>query len=267
MERLVDVAPGQALHVRDEGAIDAPAVMWFHALGTDSSIWGDLFVSLASGHRLIAIDAPGHGGSPLWTSLSQQSLAQAVWQVADRLGLERLSMVGTSMGAVTALQAAALHPDRLHKLVLCAATLVRPESMGADLRQRSAAAHADDMESLAQRMCRRWFPDGTDATDSLRQAIETLVCQTRPQGYSDGAQAFSTYDLGPALRILQSRTLLVCGDHDAEVPEHFAALVRQHPLARLIVLPGVGHFPANEAPDLFLQVLREHLERQPRPAS
>lgn len=259
MGRCVEIGPGQVLHVQDEGAADAPAVMWFHALGTDSSIWQHQFASLADRYRLIAIDAPGHGGSPPWPSLTQQSLAQSVWQLADRLGLGQVSLVGTSMGAVVALQAAALQPDRVHKLVLCAATLVRPEAMGADLRARSAAAQADDMHALALVMGRRWFPDGTDASPGVRQAIEALVRNTRAQGYADCARVFSTYDLSAALSVLQSRVLLVAGDHDAEVPEHFACLVRQYPLARLLVLPGVGHFPANESPQRFAQAVQEHL--------
>lgn len=238
------------LNVIDEG-VDHPdgvAIVLLHALGTDASLWRPQREAWRPHRRVVCIEAPGHGNSPVWDEVSLDTLARAVWAVADHLGLQRLTLAGTSMGAVIALQAAALQAERVHRLVLMGALLVRPPSEG-DLGQRAAQAAAQDMRPLADQMIPRWFPDGIHASEAMRQQVREMVLRTAPEGYARCAQACTSYDLSSALALLQGRTCLVTGLQDGNVPAHFRALATAHPQLQLVELDAVGHFPGLEQPE------------------
>ena len=169
-ERLIEVAPGCRLNVIEEGAESAAAgstLVFLHALGTDSSIWRSQREHFRATHRVVCIDAPGHGQSPSWPELTLRAFSAAVWRVADDLEIARLTFVGTSMGAVVALDAALQQPDRVDLAVLCGARLVRNDAQAHDLHCRSSSALHGDLEQVAQAMvdrgsrrpprCRRLF--------------------------------------------------------------------------------------------------------------
>ncbi|HSV77856.1 MAG TPA: alpha/beta fold hydrolase [Ramlibacter sp.] len=262
---LREVAPGLRLYVSDEGSGDA--IVFLHALGTDSSIWQPQRAQLVRTHRVVCIDAPGHGGSPLWPAVSLQGLAEAVWRVADQLGVARIALVGTSMGAVVALRAAALQPARVDRVVLCAARLVRGGAQGHDLARRSASALQGDLAEVADAMVERWFPPPAQVPDAIRRQVRELVLRTSPAGYAACAQACSAYDLSAELALLQQRCWLVAGEHDEQVPAHFEALGRACPAARVVLVRGAGHFPNLERPALFNALLAEETgSRQARQA-
>jgi pimeloyl-ACP methyl ester carboxylesterase len=75
----------------------------------------------AGGLHVIAYDARGHGRSGFTTDRADYrwaALAEDMHAIVDALGLERVSICGTSMGAGTALQFALAYPERVERLVL-----------------------------------------------------------------------------------------------------------------------------------------------------
>lgn len=261
------VGPGRHVHVIDQGPADGRPLLLLPALGTDTGIWQAQVPLAAAGYRVVRIDAPGHGQSPDWPAtpaLSLDGLAATVWQVCDQLGISDCTLAGTSMGAVIALRAAALTPQRVRRLILCGARLQRQDAQAQELGQRLSMAQGD-LERVATTMLARWFPQLHDATafardadDSRRAALLTFMQQvgqmvrgTSPISYAACATALQRYDLLPELTLLQDKTVLLTGALDEGVPDHFGALQALCPAARLIVLPGIGHFPALEAPTAF----------------
>ena len=249
----LEVAPGRWLQVHDEGPRSAPTLVLLHALGTDSSLWAPQRAALRERRRIICIDAPGHGGSPPWSELTLQALGESVWQVTDQLGASRVCLAGTSMGAVTALHAAGLRPQQVQRLVLCGARLVRSATQGADLRERAGQA-LQDLAAIAEEMVGRWFPAASSATPAMRDAVRQTLLHTSPQGYASCAAALDSYDLSPQLQLVQDRAWLVAGTLDGDVPEHFRMLARSF-AAHLVLLDGVGHFPALERPEALAPLL------------
>ncbi|MFG1906848.1 alpha/beta fold hydrolase [Kribbella sp. NPDC048928] len=81
----------------------------------DSRVW-DLLVPGLDGRRVLRYDVRGYGRSPLPTT--EFSLLEDLETVLDQLALEKVLLVGCSMGGSTALSEALAHPDRVHGLVL-----------------------------------------------------------------------------------------------------------------------------------------------------
>jgi pimeloyl-ACP methyl ester carboxylesterase len=122
------------LYYEDHGTGPSTLVMTHGALG--SVAFAEAFGLSASalaqrGLRVVAYDARGHGRSGYAMGPSdydKRALAQELRLLLDELGLRRVSLCGTSMGATSALLFARAHPDRVERLVLRS-----PAPFGADM--------------------------------------------------------------------------------------------------------------------------------------
>jgi pimeloyl-ACP methyl ester carboxylesterase len=93
----------------DEGAFGAPFV-FLHGLTFDSRMWAPVLDALPSGHRAIAFDLPGHGGSAALPRPGIAVVVQAIHESVLDAGLETPIVVGHSIGGQLATSYAARHP-------------------------------------------------------------------------------------------------------------------------------------------------------------
>ncbi|MEO8806556.1 MAG: alpha/beta hydrolase [Burkholderiaceae bacterium] len=98
------VGDGQSIPVHITGS--GPPVVLVHGLGCSHRSWNGVVRSLARRHRVITWDARGHGQCvPLpGRAITLQRLARDVHELLDTLALERVALVGHSMGALTVMQ-------------------------------------------------------------------------------------------------------------------------------------------------------------------
>src|SRR6476659_8892689 len=107
---------------RDSGG-NGPAVLLAHAIGCDHRMWDDLFTRLSPDYRVVAIDARGHGRSPVPARpYTLSMLADDARALLDRLGIAKAHWVGLSLGGMGGQAFALEHPDRLGKLVIANST-------------------------------------------------------------------------------------------------------------------------------------------------
>src|SRR5687767_13491544 len=112
-------APAVDLHHRDHGPRDAPAVVLLHGGASRVATW-NLFTPalLAAGHRVVVPDQRGHAGSPRSHTYTLESHKDDVVALLDRLGLDRVALVGHSLGGYAASLVAQQQPERVTRLVL-----------------------------------------------------------------------------------------------------------------------------------------------------
>lgn len=107
---------------RDSAAGPDPAalpVVLVHGYGVSAAYWRPLALRLSASRAVYAPDLPGHGRSaPAATPLDVGGLALSLLAVLDALGLGRVALVGQSLGAQVAAEAAARAPSRVAALVL-----------------------------------------------------------------------------------------------------------------------------------------------------
>jgi pimeloyl-ACP methyl ester carboxylesterase len=148
-EQLVDVGPIR-LHVIDRGI--GPAYVLQHGLcGTAQAVLDELG---PSGHRVIAMDSRGHGGSPLGPAdgLSYAGFASDLASVLDQLDIDRAVVAGVSMGAGVAVAFALAYPQRVDGVVL-----VRP------VWDDGADHHLDPLRLVAALLRRHGADQGAEA--------------------------------------------------------------------------------------------------------
>src|SRR5262252_4917585 len=96
-------------------------VLLLHGFGADLNTWMFTQPALAEGRRVIGLDLPGHGGSAKRLDHADaESLAAVIDRTLDALGIERLHLVGHSMGSGIAIAFALWQPERVATLTLIA---------------------------------------------------------------------------------------------------------------------------------------------------
>lgn len=100
---------------------DGPTYVFVHDLGSRGSVWMPVARKLLANHRVVLVDLPGHGESPMPGSFSLDVAAQALGDVLARQDGKRTVVVGHGLGGTIALRTARQHPERMRALVLIGA--------------------------------------------------------------------------------------------------------------------------------------------------
>ena len=110
---------GVTLRYRQFGDPTAPPVVLLHGGGSTAATWDRLAVALATaGRRTLAVDLRGHGASSRTPTYPLESFRDDVMAFLDALGLDRVALVGHSLGAYAASLVAQRQPERITHLVL-----------------------------------------------------------------------------------------------------------------------------------------------------
>ena len=277
--RFVEVA-GLRIHLRDTGpteppqagaAVDpaAPVLILLHGIASSLHTWEDWAPELSRHHRVIRYDQPGAGltGADPTGDYSDDRAMQVLLALMDRLGVQRGTLIGHSMGGRLAWKMAAGHPERVDRLVLVSpdgfptpgaengggfdvpwyAATVKQVLPRALLAQGLKAAYADPSIALTEARLTRYHD--LLRAPGVRGALLGRLRQLREQ------------DPSAQLQSIKAPTLLLWGTQDAMIPVTNAAdYQRAMPDAQLVELPGVGHVVQEEAPAASLAVVQAFID-------
>jgi pimeloyl-ACP methyl ester carboxylesterase len=234
------LAHGGRLHYAERGEPrdGTPPVLLVHGAGASSAIWMMAMARLARAGRVVAIDLPGHGPSPPpeggRAALSLEAYRDAVGMLAGTLCLGPSVLVGHSMGALVAIEAALAWPDKVRGLVLCAAAPRLPvrEELLALIREDHARVPAWLAEHALSPRVR----------PAVRRSFVAAGLVTPPEVTLADFEAVRAADLTERVRGVGCPVLWLDGADDAIVgdPGDRPGEARR--------LEGVGHLVPIEAP-------------------
>jgi 3-oxoadipate enol-lactonase/4-carboxymuconolactone decarboxylase len=254
------------LHHRADGPADAPVLLLGPSLGTTLAVWDAQAPALASTHRVVRWDLPGHGGSPatlLAAGATVADLAARVLDLADHLGIDRFAYAGISLGGAVGAHLAVHHPQRVTSLALICSSA----RFGAPDTWRARAAHVrtEGTGPLADTASGRWFTPAF-AEEPAARALAADHRAADPQAYAACCDALAAFDLRADLHRITAPTLVLAGrDDPATPPAHARELADGIPGATLTELARASHLAPVERPHAVLAALQEHLGGQ-RPA-
>jgi 3-oxoadipate enol-lactonase len=250
--------PGLTMHLRADGPQEAPPLLMLHSLGTDGRVWQPQAEALAGRFRVLRPDLRGHGLTDVTPGLCTiDGMARDVLQSLDALGIDRLPVVGLSIGGMIAQSLAHQAPRRVTALVLCDTALAIPPA--ALWRERAATVRARGMAAIADAVLARWLTPA--APPEAMASLRAMLLGTDPKGYAGAAEAIAVADLTEATRELRLPALVLVGDRDEATPPAAAEALRAAiPGARLGLIAGAAHIPTLEQPRRVTEALLGFLQ-------
>jgi 3-oxoadipate enol-lactonase len=227
-------------------------VVFVHGNGSTHETWHGVVHHLSDQFRCITYDLRGHGRSPLtFDSVSFDTFVDDLEELRSALALDRMTLVGHSLGAVIAAAYARRFPARLHALAILAA----PARRTAEDRRASEALiqslKRDGLGPTMSTLIKSWYTD-----DFVAAHPDLLAARLRQLEDIDETVFIETYeiysrtDLDPWLKEIAIPTLVLTGEFargcGAAVAEYIAA---QLAAARPVVIRGLKNGILTEEPD------------------
>ncbi|HEX7089425.1 MAG TPA: alpha/beta hydrolase [Longimicrobiales bacterium] len=287
-EWYLPVTDGCRLFVKEYGHGTDTVIVLHGGWGAEHSYLMDAFVGLEDRYHLVFYDQRGSLRSPCPDSaISVAAHVADLERLRDELGLNRVHLVGHSMGTYLAMQYLAQHPDRVAGLVLLG-TLLPQNPPSEDLALASSEPAPLTREAFFERpaVLEELRKHGLDRDSGALSAKDrTNAWRIRFAGVNlyhverwrqlKGGQVFyndragraaaetmpESYDFTDALREHRCRIWIIDGDHDYLDfgATHLRRWSARVPNVRLVILEHAGHVAWIDAPAEFRRVLAEAL--------
>ena len=255
------------INYEDTGS--GPAVVLLHGGAMDLRMWDDQMAALTADHQVIRFDARGHGRSVTPTEPFRQ--CDDVAALLGRLGVERATLIGLSMGAGAATDTALEYPHLVEKLVvMCAATneptFTDPWILDIQRQMVDAQQHLDAprwIELFLREGLIGPYREAADVDPTVLARCREMITDTvrnhvRPDAVPPHHVQGSWERLGeiavPCLGFVGS---LDVSDHTAMV-RRFAAATKN---CEVVEIGGTAHMPNMERPAEVNQALLHFLDQ------
>jgi 3-oxoadipate enol-lactonase len=252
---MVRVAGQEIAYVR-EGRKGAPAVVLVHGILSDHRMWDPVVERLAGDFDIVRYDLRGHGHSSTPAGpYTMEQLADDIPGLLDGLQLQKVHVIGTSLGGMIGQQLGARHGARLLSLTLANTGAVQAAPQAWD--ERIAIARKDGIAALADPTMQRWFPPAfQQAQRPVVERMRAILLGTSVEGYAGCATAVRNLAQLDLLPRIQVPTLVIAGTEDQAIPAAATAKIAELiPGAQLISLQ-TGHQAAVEQPEAFCSAWR-----------
>lgn len=221
------------------------------SLGSASLMWTRALPFLAHEMQTVTWDLPGHGDSaPTESTFSLADIAQALVELADKLGVEKFDYAGVSISGAIALELALAHPERVRSIAVMfsAAKLGTPEAWA----QRAALVRASGTSSLLPDMPPRWFSPQFALEDPLwLDTMLEALSDVDDDSYAKCCEALGGYDVRDQLSQVSVPALVIAGDHDPSInADQIRELMTGLPDPKLFVVEGGRHLAVVDFPQL-----------------
>lgn len=222
------------------------ALVFVHGGLCNSSFWSDQLAALED-YRVVTLDLAGHGGSgAARTRWTLQAFAEDVRAVVTDLSLERVVLVGNSMGGPVCLRAARLMPERVVGVIGVDTLHDAGRERNVETRKRRIDAFRRDYAGSVNAMVDQCFHSNADA-DLIARVRGEMQRVPRDVGVAV-VDIFTEYDM--AAEMARTPVPIRCINGDL-VPTNVARNRNSAPGFDAVIMEGAGHFPMLERPEEF----------------
>ena len=255
-----------SIHFVEAGDPSAPAVVFIHGFPFSSAMWKPQLVAVGRDHRAVAYDLRGHGQSSVGDGqYTIEGHVDDLIGLLDHLGLDRVVIVGLSMGGYIALRAMERHRSRFRGIALCdtrsaadtdAARIKRAAGV-ADVKRNGAGAFAEAFLPAV------FAPASLTGLPAEVAAIREIIAATPPLSLAGNLLAMAARtDTTASLASIAVPALILVGEHDTLTPPAEAQAMHERiPGSEFHVVPGAGHLSTLENPDFVNAKLLAFLRR------
>jgi len=253
-----------------------PTLLLVHGLLGYSFSWRNCLPAVAQHFTVYAVDLPGTGYSerPRHLDCCLRTSAERLLRFMDDVGIATCDLLGTSHGGALAITAAALAPARFGRLVLVAPAnpwSPRGKFLSVLLTswpvQPMFLAAFPHLSFVHEHYFRRLYGDPRRISPGTFEGYRAALEQERTFDYALNIMRTWNPDMQSVKeslpKIADIPTLLIWGDRDTAVsPASMKPLQQSLHNCRVLVMPGIGHLPYEEAPEEFVRAVAQFLNIQ-----
>lgn len=230
----------------------APAVC-LHGFGLTRAVFDPVVAAVGATARVLRLDLRGHGRSLPDDPAAPFAHHEDVVATLDALGLDRVDVVGLSLGGGVAVDLALAHPARVRRLVLLAPALsgwAWSDAWKAAFRTVRTVGRVDGPRAALEAWLAHPLFATTRAIPAAARALETMVLADSGRRWVEPDRSVAL-DPPAAGRLseLGASTHVLVGERDLPDFRAIGETMATHvPAVRLLVVPGAGHLLPLEAP-------------------
>lgn len=245
------------------------AVLLIHGLFGNLDNLKGLGQALEAHHQVIRVDVPNHGLSEHWQQMDYPNLAKAMVDLLDDLELERVHIVGHSMGGKIAMATALAYPNRIISLVAADIAPVayqpRHDAVFAALESLPLVGHTDRRFALAHLLA-AGIDDATAQflLKNLQRCDTGFRWKMNLTGLKSGyPNIIGWHNLPNESQLVFAGPSLFIrgGDSNYVTAEHRDGILRQFPQAQAKTLEGCGHWLHAQKPFIFNRIVSEFIDK------
>jgi 3-oxoadipate enol-lactonase len=247
-----------------------PAVLFCHGAGSNAATWWQQLPAFMPQHRCITMDIRCFGRSlaPLEEFSLENFVADAM-AILEREEVDRVTLVGQSLGGMIGLKLALTHPSRMAAFVACDSSLAIDHPVLLETIARRQITHR--AATIEERSLGKWFLENHPA----KAALYAQINHFNPSAHSIAAEAWGAA-LGAlmapgrlipmsALAQVTCPTLFIVGSEDPIVPVDVMREVAQRvPGSEQAVIAQAGHSAYFEKPEEVNRVVLDFIARRAR---
>lgn len=268
--RFLNVA-GARIHYRDEGPRYAPVVVLIHANFASLLGWEPWAEALKDRYRVVRFDMTSHGltGPDPTGDYSLERTLELTEKLIDALGIDTMSIAGTSLGGTVATLYTARYPERVNNLILLSPGSIegkeRKEGPRGEIPPSAYALKYIMPRALPAFMLRDGFSDDSKLSEELiDQWFQLWRLSGQREAQLDRLGQYESGDIESVFRSVSVPVLLLWGEDNTtalfEQHEEVLHWLENAPEINFFSYPGVGHMAVQEAGARIAVDVRNYLD-------
>ncbi|MCM3470619.1 alpha/beta fold hydrolase [Brevibacillus borstelensis] len=251
---------GVELAYDDRGTGDAVCLV--HGFCGSSAYWKKLFPRLEKSSRVLAPDLRGHGGSSVPDeTYTVEKMAEDLAFFMDETGIEKMTLLGHSLGGYVALAFAERYPDRLSAMGLIHSTAFPDDEQAKENRTKGMESiRQNGIEPFIKALVPKLFaPGALSRYPEEWERVKQVGLQTPPDGAIRTLEAMrERADRQHVLRKLACPVLLIAGKQDQIIPADKTFTADGANVTR-VLLAEAGHMGMLETPEKMADAIKQFL--------
>jgi len=257
---------GLRIHYLDWGSEGKPPLIMLHGIGRVAHSFDHIAPRFQGAYHVIAMDMRGHGDSD-WSPEGAYLVEDYVKDLeafVNRLDLHGVVLLGNSTGGRVVQVYAGMHPERVARLVV--------EDVGPQRTNEIASGFARRVEqedkgwASEDELVASLMRSGGRVSEELQRNYAHFGSKRREDGRlvwkrdPNLVKGFVQTDLWRFVSKIQCPTLYILGGASSIVPPETQKQLKETlPDCKIVIMPGLGHYPHQEAPEQYIQLVKEFL--------
>lgn len=239
-----------------------PPLYMIHGIGSRRTTWDGIVPDLEEHFTCVRYDLRGHGGSPAPpVPYSLRDLVEDLEALRQRLGHDRIHLIGHSLGGQVGPAYARAHPSRTATVSLLSTAAGRNDEDSSRLQGVIARMRNEGVGPVLDTLLDRWYTDEfiTTRPDAIQNRIEQVL-GTPEEVFLSVFDIYAGTEMGTWLNELTCPCLVMTGEFDGACnPRLNRFIADEIQNSELVILDGLKHSILVEAPDRVLGPVRDFL--------